>query len=246
MPLVEELSRSGNWLFRWRSYLPLFLLAIIVSSLHYFSYPYGSHYLDNVWEGVCLCISFLGLSVRILTVGHAPRRTSGRNTKSQVAEILNTKGMYSVVRHPLYMGNFLMGMGVFLFLRIWWVPLIYALAFVLYYERIMFAEEMFLREKFGESYMDWANRTPAFLPHLRQWQRADISFSWKIALKREYQTLFALILAMFCLETASDWYLQKKIILDPLWVILLGIGFIFYCVVRAIRKWTKWLHVKGR
>ena len=246
MPMIEEFAKSGNWLFRWRSYLPLLLLAIILSSLHYFGYPYGSHLLDTLWELGCLSVSLLGFAVRILTVGHAPQRTSGRNTKRQVADILNTKGMYSVVRHPLYLGNFLMGLGVFLFLRIWWIPLIYALSFVLYYERIMFAEEMFLRGKFGEAYMDWASRTPSFLPKLWQWKWPDLDFSWKTALKREYQALFALIAAMFCVETASDWYLRKKLILDPLWAVLLGIAFVFYCVVRVIRKWTKWLHVQGR
>jgi len=246
MPMIEEFAKSGNWLFRWRSYLPLFLIAIIVSSLHYFGYPYGSHYLDNLWELMCLGVSFIGLAVRILTVGYAPRKTSGGNTKRQVADILNTKGMYSVARHPLYLGNFILGLGVFLFLRIWFIPLIYALAFALYYERIMFAEEMFLREKFSGAYMEWASRTPSFLPKLRQWKRPDLDFSWKAALKREYQTFFTLIVVMFCMETLSDSYLQKKLTLDPLWVALLGIAFVFYCVVRAIRKWTKWLHVQGR
>ena len=62
---------------------------------------------------------------------------------------LNTSGLYSVVRHPLYLGNYLMWLGVALFSRTWWAPVIVSLVFWLYYERIMFAEEEFLRRQFG-------------------------------------------------------------------------------------------------
>ena len=34
------------------------------------------------------------------------KNTSGRNTHDQVADSLNTSGIYSIVRHPLYVGNF--------------------------------------------------------------------------------------------------------------------------------------------
>lgn len=46
------------------------------------------------------------------TIGQVPKGTSGRNTSQQVADTLSTDGVYSVVRHPLYLGNFLMCMGV--------------------------------------------------------------------------------------------------------------------------------------
>jgi len=60
-------------------------------------FPYGSHRLDQVWEILCLAISLLGLGVRIVTVGYVPKGTSGRNTRGQKANVLNTTGMYSLV-----------------------------------------------------------------------------------------------------------------------------------------------------
>ena len=39
------------------------------------------------------------------------------------------------------------------------MPLLYMLIFTLYYERIIFAEEMFLRREFGQAYLDWAATT---------------------------------------------------------------------------------------
>lgn len=92
------------------------------------------------------------IGIRIFTIGHTSKRTSGRNTKRQIADTLNTTGIYSVVRHPLYLGNFFMFLGVMLFAHLWWLLLIYILVFWLYYERIMFAEEAFLRKNFGDEY----------------------------------------------------------------------------------------------
>ena len=60
-------------------------------------------------EMIFLAVSLLGEAIRIITVGHAPRNTSGRNTtEGQVADVINTSGIYSIIRHPLYVGNFLL------------------------------------------------------------------------------------------------------------------------------------------
>jgi len=51
--------------------------------------------------------------------------------------------MYSMVRNPLYLGNFFMGLAPVLFMHTWWLCVIYVLAFILYYERIIVKEEAF-------------------------------------------------------------------------------------------------------
>lgn len=107
MTLQEEFELSGSWLFQWRSYLPLGLIGVVLMAMRGYRYPGDSETLDHLWEALCLLISLFGLGIRIVTVGHTPEATSGRNTKRQVVGTLNTTGMYSLVRHPLYLGNFL-------------------------------------------------------------------------------------------------------------------------------------------
>ena len=126
MALRESLERQGSWLFRWRSYLPFVFIPVLALSLPHagaLERAYGTR-VDELWKLLCLCFALSGLCVRCLVAGFVPRGTSGRNTKSQVAETLNTSGIYSLTRNPLYLGNFIMALGVVLSLEVWWLVLI--------------------------------------------------------------------------------------------------------------------------
>ncbi len=211
-----------------------------------FDYPMGSRFWDNIWEGVCLTVGFMGLAIRILTVGYAPKNTSGRNTRNQLAATLNTSGMYSLVRNPLYLGNFFMWLAPVLFPRCWWLCLIYVMAFCLYYERIVITEENFLRRKFGREYLQWCARTPAFFPWKWKWQKPSLSFSWKTAIRREYHGFYALIVVLFALEHVSEACVHDAFTWDKPWIYLFCAGTLIYCFVRFLAKRTNALCVEGR
>ncbi len=246
MPLIEEFEKSGNWLFRWRSYLPLLLIFLFALALPRFSYPLGSQSFFNGWSIFCLFVSFTGLAVRILTIGFTPRNTSGRNTSAQVADLLNTTGMYSFVRNPLYLGNFIIGFGISLLLAVWWVPVIYTLLFALYYERIIFAEEMFLRDKFGQTYLDWATGTPAMIPKFNGWRSPGVQFSFLNIIKREYHGLYAIIVTMVVVLISAAIAAGDGFHLSGQWKRIFWIGTAIYIIVRIIHKKTEWLNVEGR
>jgi protein-S-isoprenylcysteine O-methyltransferase Ste14 len=244
--MIEELEAHGQWLFRWRSYLPLALFAAAFAMLGQFHYPWNDHFLDELWEVFCLLIGFVGLGIRGLTVGFVPQNTSGRNTRRQVADTLNTTGMYSIVRNPLYLGNFFVGLAVVLYFRWWWFTLIYLLAFLAYYERIIFAEEAFLREKFGAEYMSWASRTPAFWPRPWLWRPPEMTFSFRTVIRREYQSAFGLIMALFAAEELTEWYMGHGWHIDAMWLAIVAAGAVAYLVIRFLHKCTSVLHVEGR
>ncbi len=246
MALQEEFEASGNWLFRWRGQLPLILVAICLAALRQYEYPGHSETWDAVWEVVCLLVSFIGLAIRVFTVGHTPQRTSGRNTREQVADTLNTTGIYSVVRHPLYLGNFFMGLGVALFAHLWWLTLIYVLAFWVYYERIMYAEEAFLRKKFGEAYLRWAAATPAFIPRFRNYVTPDYPFSVRKVLKKEYDGLLQVIVLLFLFEVAGDLVVERKFEVDTYWMVLLGGAIVVWAILVVLKKKTTLLNEAGR
>jgi protein-S-isoprenylcysteine O-methyltransferase Ste14 len=246
MLLREEFSKTGDFLFRWRSYLPLLMIVIILLTMPYFQYPGHSEKLDDVWEILCMFISCLGIGVRVFTIGYAPKGTSGTNTRGQVADVLNTTGMYSIVRNPLYLGNFVIWFGISMFFRLWWFSLIVTLIFWVYYERIVFAEEEYLREKFGESYLMWAQKTPLFIPNIRNWRCPEITFSFRKALKNEYKSFFAMIVSYIVLEIVGDVFAKHRLELDGMWLIILSVTSMFYIVTRILKKKTRVLDVGGR
>jgi protein-S-isoprenylcysteine O-methyltransferase Ste14 len=246
MTLHEGLVKAGNRLFRWRSYLPLIFAPILILGLLQFDYPKNSHPYDLIWEMLCLSVSFFGFLVRCYTIAHVPRRSSGRNTKSQKADSLNITGMYSLMRNPLYFGNFFIFLGVTLFVRSWWVSVIYGLAFWLYYERIILAEEAFLKEKYGKEYLDYAKRTPAFIPKFKNWKPSGLPFSFRHVLKREYTAFFVIIASFTVLEFIGDYFLTRKLIIDTVWLCLFLGGLGVYLALRMLKKKTRILHVEGR
>jgi len=245
MGLREEFERVGNWLFRWRSYLPLLLSVVILLGMRNFRLIGDSHLWDRVWEVICLIISFFGLAIRAYVVGHVPSGTSGRNTREQRAECLNTTGLYSVVRHPLYLGNFFCWFGVSLFPHVWWVSMTVVLIFWLYYERIMFAEEEFLRRKFGKAYETWSENTPAFLPRFKNWRPPSQPFSVKKVLRKEYSGWFAVIASLTLLEVVGDVCCKGRIEIDLMWLILFLAGLTSYVILRILKKATALLNVEA-
>ena len=247
MLLSQEFERQGNWLFRRRSFLPLLGAPALALVFHRYSYPWGSHTLDTILEMLGLGISMVGLSIRVYVAGNTPKKTSGRNTaKGQLAHSLNTSGMYSITRHPLYLGNFLVALGPVMVFHTLWFIFVYVSFFWLYYERIIFAEEEFLRTKFGDAYLEWSDRTPAFVPNFKNWRPPGLPFSCRTALKREYHTLFLIVTLFTAIEVIGDVVVNGRFVIDPVWLIVFTLTLLFYVVVRTIRKKTKILHVQGR
>lgn len=247
MPLREEFRTNGNFLFRWRSYLPLVVLVAVLVAMTRYTYPNGSATAATLYEALCFLVSIAGLAVRIISVGSAPHGTSGRNTaEGQVATTVNQTGFYSVVRHPLYLGNFLMYLGVAMMPASGWLVLTFVLVFWLYYERIMYAEEEFLRERFGEMYERWASTTPAFVPRLSGWQRPALAFSTRTVLKREYSGVFAMVACFAVLDTIGMSHVHGELTIDPFWATLFVITLVAYVTLILLKKRTQMLKVPGR
>jgi len=239
MGMREELEAAGGWLFVRRGYLPLVLFPLLLLAA-------GAGPRPPAWAVFCVVVALAGLAVRVATVGFVPKDTSQRNTARPQAETLNTTGLYSVVRHPLYLGNYLMWLGVALFPGVWWAPVIVSLVFWLYYERIMFAEEEFLRRRFGARYVEWSATTPAFMPRPGAWRAPAERFSLLTVLRREHSSLLALVASLTVLEAAGRHAVTGRVELDPLWGTALAVTTVFCLAIRTVKHRTRFLHVEGR
>lgn len=250
MALQEELERQGNWLFRYRGILPvILLLAGTAAYLHAELNP-GTFILEETplevyHEWFCLLVSLAGFCTRCYAVGHTPANTSGRNTAGQVADSLNTTGIYSIVRHPLYLGNFLMWLGIALLTGNVWFVVVFCLIYRMYYERIMFSEEQFLRHKFGTTYTRWAGRTPAFLPRFGLFVRPALPFSWKKVLKKEKNGFLALFLVFSGFDVAGEW-VEGREQYNYFLLVTCVASVVLYCVLKYLKKKTPVLDEENR
>ncbi len=113
-------------------------------------------------------IAALGQAWRIYAAGviHKNRR-------------LATTGAYSLVRHPLYLGNFLILWGFTLAAGNWALAAAVAFFFAFYYPAAIRYEDFKLKDIFGEEWSAWSANIPAMFPRRLKWQAAEDS-EWNL------------------------------------------------------------------
>jgi len=246
MALIHSFENSGNMLFRYRGQIPMILFILVIPVL-YFTAPYTpAEPYKMIFTFISIAISLLGFFIRAISIGTTPKGTSGRNTKEQVAESLNQTGIYSTVRHPLYLGNYFMWAGIILFTFNLYFFIIVSLAYWLYYERIMFAEERFLERKFGQPYLDWSMKVPAFVPSFSQYKKNTIPFSIKSVLRREYSGVLATVVSFFFIDYLRFYFITGEIAVFRPSIYILVTTLVITLVLRTMKHNTHLLDEEGR
>jgi protein-S-isoprenylcysteine O-methyltransferase Ste14 len=246
MALIHSFESQGNWLFKRRGQIPLILFLLAIPAVFLTDYEKISPTRYTIINYLAAGLSILGAIVRAYTIGTTPRGTSGRNTDKQVAESLNTSGIYSAVRHPLYLGNYLMWLGIILFTQNFYFVLIASLLYWIYYERIMFAEERFLERKFGETYLEWSKKIPAFIPDFSAFRKSETRFSIKSVLRREYSGILATVIGFVYVEFLIGWVRWNKIAIGTNLIYLLAVTIVITLVLRTLKHHTGLLNEEGR
>jgi protein-S-isoprenylcysteine O-methyltransferase Ste14 len=246
MSLLQTLEKEGNWLFKRRGWLPALLFILAIPACYFGSRTSLTILEQQIINGSGIAIWILGLLLRAYTVGTTPRGTSGRNTKEQVAEVINTKGIYSIVRHPLYLANFLMWIGIVITTHSLGFTVAICLMYWLYYERIMIAEEQFLAGKFGSDFERWSGEVPAFLPSPGKFISGEMSFSWKAVLRREYSGILASVVAFAFVELLRNYFRNGEWSVSTGTLACLAIAILLTLILRTMKHSTAWLDESDR
>jgi protein-S-isoprenylcysteine O-methyltransferase Ste14 len=136
----------------------------------------------SLWIGGC--ITFLGSLVRIWSAGHI-----------QKGKILATGGPYAYTRNPLYVGSFLMALGVLLAGQAYWLLIPFGIFFLGVYYPVMKREEQELLQGYGAAFLDYSRRVPFFIPRIIRGDGRSSAFSWsRVIANREHRTLLGLLL----------------------------------------------------
>ena len=232
-PIAEQLAITGDALFRRRSFMPLLLLPLFIITIS-----------DNrpptplAWEMMCFAVALTGLLLRAFVVATAPPGASTRGTRRPTAESLSTLGVYSTVRHPLYLANSITALGCALLAGTWYLPVIVVLLSFIYHERIAAREEAFLESEFGNSFRAWASEVPAMIPAFRRYRSSNVPFQLRKALVQETHGLCAIGTAFLVLDTLEDSVRLGRLHVDPTWLAVFVatlIPFLFVVVAKKFR-----------
>jgi hypothetical protein len=198
----------------------------------------------EVWEIRCLLLSFEGVAIRMLAAGQVANVVPGLGNARSDAQPFITQGVFSVVRYPRYLGDYVIGLGVVLIPFVWWIPVIYSLAFAFYYKRIISIEDEQRRSKYGTAFEHWAARTPAIIPRLSCWRPATRAFSFRAALRHEHASLFVAIALHSSIEWLEHLILERRVMLEMFWLVLAVAGLAVYLILLLLEKHTHLLNVQ--
>ena len=246
MTLLQSTVKQGNFFFKYRGQFPVLLFVISIPFMYLTDYNSISDQSQQNILLLAIILSVIGFIIRFYTIGTTPSGTSGRNTQKQIADLLNSTGMYSVVRHPLYLGNYIIWLGIAISTFNIYFIIIMSLLFWIYYERIMFAEEDFLANKFGNVFLNWSNSLPTFIPSLFNFKKSKTSFSIITVLRREYASVLAAVIGFVFTEIFRNYFSNNIWSISIFSKFLLSITIVLVLFLRTLKHYTNFLNQKGR
>ncbi|MEE2931740.1 MAG: isoprenylcysteine carboxylmethyltransferase family protein [Bacteroidota bacterium] len=246
MSLIYDFEKQGSFLFKYRGQFPVLLFLLAIPFIYFTDYNKTDFYYIELLRIIALFLCVVGFLVRFYTIGTTPKGTSGRNRKKQIADVLNSEGMYSIVRHPLYFGNYLIWFGLSVFTYNFYFMFIITLLFWLYYERIMFVEERFLERKFGDIFRQWAKNSPAFIPNFLSFKKSQINFSIITVLRREYAGLFSTVIGFMFIEIVRNYCIYETFKLNLTMTYIFLVSVLLVLLLRSLKHYTKLLNEDER
>ena len=197
------LRRVQKFLRRFRRYaaVPLVVLALLLLRPRLSA---GDLFFDTLTDGVGVVIALVGQLVRFWSWGS--------NAHTAATGGVRTRGPYALLRHPLYVGNLLIATGLLVVFNNPWAYLLCGVPIVTLYWTIVDLEEEHMTQTCGEYYRRYvATGIPRFLPAVRQFPaalRTSLPFRWRVAYKKEYESVLGWIAGMLVLRMYEQVFWQ--------------------------------------
>ncbi|MBL8025214.1 MAG: isoprenylcysteine carboxylmethyltransferase family protein [Fibrobacteres bacterium] len=192
------MTKIGTFFFKARSYTPVPFIPFII----YFAHPTTLSIILGFISMVC------GEAIRFWGVGYAGFATRTRNVG---ASKLVTNGAFSVLRNPLYAGNFFISLGVVIAFNALmpYMVFIYAALYSIQYYFIVKLEEERLEDVFGDEYRRYKAAVPRFIPTFRKYEGAsDVPFSGAVAIKNEKKVFVSILIMLIVALLLNLWKLK--------------------------------------
>jgi protein-S-isoprenylcysteine O-methyltransferase Ste14 len=156
-------------------------------------------------------VALLGLGAVVAAVGLLIRGWAAGTIHKE--RELTTTGPYAYTRNPLYVGSFLLGIGISMAGGHWIWPVLFMVFYVGVYGKTMAGEVALLTELFGDRYQHYAANVPAVVPRLRPYrapgaQGGGFTFA-QYRRNREWEALLGAA-AGFAFLAAKWWWMTSR------------------------------------
>ena len=190
----------------------------------FFLRVYSGSIQEDILEALGFAFILLGQIIRVSARGYKAEH-------SQDSRALIQGGPYQVVRNPMYLGIFLIGLGVVLAVFRWWAIMVFVAVFIIRYILLIYKEEKKLFAIFPQAYPEYCRKVPRIFPAISSIIKLDIIEYLPIKIiwfKKEIGSILTLLLLTLLVESWQEiakegvWgYLQQSI-----WLFLTFILFI--------------------
>ncbi len=228
---MNWILRTGNFLFKYRSFTPVPLILVVF--IFFRPVEFGENNFLITIAGVLVMI--LGELIRVFAVGFSFAGTSGRENFLR-ADHLNSSGIYSVVRNPLYIGNLFIYSGILLIYSNMYALIFFDVLLIIQYFFIVKAEEDFLLRTYGKEYAKYKEVTNSVFPTIKKYIKPENKFnSLKVLLKENDSIFNALFISGLIVMYKS--YLKYGMIKYTFYfVIYFGVLVFSYIFIKIVKK----------
>lgn len=157
----NRLRDRGSLLLLWGTIATCMTLGITWGSSHLHNLPGDKH----IYRLVALCLILIGLLIRgwaILTLGNA----FSVNVALRKGQRVMMSGLFSIVRHPSYLGMVIIFIATALWQQNYMAAAIILIPIFIALSYRIHVEEIALREGFGQEYIDYSRRTKRLIPFI--------------------------------------------------------------------------------
>ncbi len=229
--MIDWKLKLGNFLFKHRSFTPVPLIIFVFIIFR----PIDLGDKNIIITLVGFLISLLGETVRIIAVGYAYTGTSGRESYLR-ADSLNMNGIYSIVRNPLYIGNFFIFTGLVIVFSNIFAVLVFGIFLILQYYFVILAEENFLKEKYGGPYESYCRQVRRILLTFKNYKGNQNPFSLKKVFFKENDSIFNMLMMFLLLLLYKERVFKGRIDQPIIYIIPGGILIAAYVLIKMIKK----------
>lgn len=134
----------------------------IIAQAVYLGVVDGSAWLDGLLLLVGQLLLFVGAAVNLV---HFVLLKQAANDIKQPDVLLNDMGFFQFVRHPMYLGELMLVLGIVILCPNWLAVILY-LGSVLSMTQLCRVEDDEMAQRFGAQYDAWAQRTKVLFPGL--------------------------------------------------------------------------------